>query len=97
VLGENWAQILPVVPNGSRGDIVNACLQQYYIWPNLRKVFLRQNMRAVGSGSEPYIEWLQQMSSNPGLFGTVELLLFITIVHTLDELLFSVVSIHRLI
>ncbi len=33
VLGGNWAQILPVVPNGSCGDIVNACLQQSYIWP----------------------------------------------------------------
>jgi ATP-dependent DNA helicase PIF1 len=27
VLGGNWAQILPVVPRGSRSNIVNACLQ----------------------------------------------------------------------
>jgi hypothetical protein len=40
VLGGNWAQILPVVPRGSRGDIVNARLQQSYIWPSLQKVFL---------------------------------------------------------
>jgi hypothetical protein len=40
VLGGNWAQILPVVPRGSRGAIVNACLQRLYIWPSLQKVFL---------------------------------------------------------
>jgi hypothetical protein len=54
-------------------------------------------MRAVGAGSEPYIEWLQQISSNPALFGTVELPLFFTDVHTFDELLFSLFSLHRLI
>jgi ATP-dependent DNA helicase PIF1 len=41
ILGGNWAQILPVVPGGSQGAIVNACLQQSYIWPHLQKVFLR--------------------------------------------------------
>ncbi len=40
VLGGNWAQILPLVPGGSGGTIVNACLQQSYIWLYLRKVFL---------------------------------------------------------
>ncbi len=27
VLGGKWAQILPVVPGGGQGAIVNACLQ----------------------------------------------------------------------
>jgi ATP-dependent DNA helicase PIF1 len=31
MLGENLAQILPVVPKGSCSDIVNACLQQSYV------------------------------------------------------------------
>jgi ATP-dependent DNA helicase PIF1 len=35
VLGGTWAQILPVVPRGSCGDIVNACLQQLDVWPSL--------------------------------------------------------------
>ncbi len=80
VLGVTWAQILPVVPRRSRGNIVNACLQQLYIWPSLQKVFLRQNLRAVGPESEPYTEWLRRMSSNPALFGTVELPQFFTVV-----------------
>jgi hypothetical protein len=96
VLGGNWAQILPVVPRGSHGNIVNACLQQSYVWPSLQKVFLRQNMRAVGPRSEPYAEWLRQMSSNPAFFRTLELPQFFTVVHDLDELLFAVFPVYRL-
>jgi ATP-dependent DNA helicase PIF1 len=89
VLGVNWAQILPVVPRGSRGDIVNACQQQSYVWSSLQQVFLQQNMQAVDPGSEPYIKWLRQMSSSPAFFGTVELPQFFSVVHDLRELFFS--------
>jgi ATP-dependent DNA helicase PIF1 len=27
----NWAHMLPVVPEGTRANIVNACLHQFYI------------------------------------------------------------------
>ncbi len=53
-------------------------------------------MRAVGPGSEPYTEWLRWMSSNPALFGTVELPQFFTVVHDLDKLLFAALPAHRL-
>jgi ATP-dependent DNA helicase PIF1 len=33
VLGGDFAQILPVVPGGSRADTVTACLQRSFIWP----------------------------------------------------------------
>jgi hypothetical protein len=90
VLGGNWAQILLVVPGGSQGAIVNACLQQSYIWPHLQKFFLQQNMPAIGPGSGPYIEWLWRMSSSPELFGTLELPQFFIVVQRLNDLLFSV-------
>ncbi len=54
-------------------------------------------MRAVGAEREPYIEWLRQMSSNLALFGTVELPHFLIVIHTVDELLFLVFPLHRLI
>ncbi len=53
-------------------------------------------MRAVGPGGEPNTEWLQQMSSNLTLFGTLELPQFSTVVHILDELLFAVFPAYRL-
>ncbi len=64
VFGGNWSQILPVVPRGSRGNIVNACLHCSYILPSLRPLFLLQNMRAVRPGRVPHAEWLQNMSLN---------------------------------
>ncbi len=96
VLGGNWARILLVVPRGSRSDIVNACLQQSYVWPSLQKVFLRPNMRAVGPGSELYTEWLRWMSSNLALFGTLTLPQFFTVVHDIDELLLAEFRAYRL-
>ena len=30
VFGDDFAQILPVVPRGSRADVVNACLQRSF-------------------------------------------------------------------
>ena len=45
VLGGDFAQILPVVPHGSRADIVHACLQRTWIWPRLRRLSLRVNKR----------------------------------------------------
>lgn len=45
ILGGDFAQILPVVPHGSRADIVTACLQKSFIWPRLRRLYLRTNMR----------------------------------------------------
>ncbi len=41
VLGGNWAQSLLVVPQGSHGDIVNACLQRPSVWPCLQQIFLQ--------------------------------------------------------
>jgi hypothetical protein len=49
LFGGNWPQILPIVPDGTRGEIVNACLHQSYIWLHLKVFFLTINMRAVGA------------------------------------------------
>ena len=49
IFGGDFAQILPVVPRGSRADIVDAYLQHSFLWPSLRVLSLRLNMR-VRSG-----------------------------------------------
>ena len=36
------------MPRGTRAQITDATLQQSYIWENIRKVRLQQNMRAQG-------------------------------------------------
>ncbi|KAI3687642.1 hypothetical protein L1987_81342 [Smallanthus sonchifolius] len=50
VFGGDFRQILPVIPNGSRNEIVNACLSSSYIWKTCRVLKLTKNMRlSIGS------------------------------------------------
>jgi ATP-dependent DNA helicase PIF1 len=51
VFGGDFRQILPVVPNGSRHDIVNASLSSSYIWSQCKLLRLTKNMR-LRAGSE---------------------------------------------
>ena len=42
----DWRQILPVVRQGSRPDIVGATLKSSYLWQIVTRLQLTQNMRA---------------------------------------------------
>ncbi|KAI3794661.1 hypothetical protein L1987_37294 [Smallanthus sonchifolius] len=52
VFGGDFRQILPVVPNGSRQEIVNASLSSSYIWDKCKLLRLTRNMR-LSIGSQP--------------------------------------------
>ena len=59
IFGGDFQQILPVVPNGSRADIVNACLRNSYLWNNMNILKLRINMRLQHSPDDKsFAEWL---------------------------------------
>ncbi|MFS7972712.1 putative DNA helicase [Helianthus anomalus] len=45
VFGGDFRQILPVVPNGSRQDIVNSSISSSYIWQKCKVLKLTKNMR----------------------------------------------------
>ncbi|XP_058763805.1 uncharacterized protein LOC131637240 [Vicia villosa] len=45
VFGGDFRQILPVVPRGSRSDIVHAAINASYIWRDVQVLTLTQNMR----------------------------------------------------
>ncbi|KAL4559204.1 hypothetical protein LXL04_031338 [Taraxacum kok-saghyz] len=47
VLGGDFRQTLPVIPNGSKSDTINACLTNSRIWSSLCQFQLQQNMRAL--------------------------------------------------
>ncbi|XP_042055739.1 uncharacterized protein LOC121800221 [Salvia splendens] len=65
VLGGDFRQILPVVPKGSRQDIVNATINSSYLWSSCKVLRLTKNMRVLGikSGEEAsklkaFSEWI---------------------------------------
>ncbi|KAG2198100.1 hypothetical protein INT46_011246 [Mucor plumbeus] len=45
VFGGDFRQILPVVPKGSRSQIVNQCINRSYHWSHVQILRLRTNMR----------------------------------------------------
>ena len=59
IFGGDFQQILPVVPKGSRADIVNACLRMSYLWNDIIVLKLRKNMRLQDSPENTtFSEWL---------------------------------------
>ncbi|XP_028944574.2 uncharacterized protein [Malus domestica] len=50
LFGGDFRQILPVVPNGTKADIVEASLTSSYLWPYLTVFFLKENMRLSKTG-----------------------------------------------
>jgi len=51
VFGGDFRQVLPVVTRGTRAQITDATLQRSYLWENIRKIRLSQNMRAQSDAS----------------------------------------------
>jgi hypothetical protein len=46
VFGRDFKQVLPVMPRGTRAQIMNATLQISYLWDKIHKIWLSPNMRA---------------------------------------------------
>ena len=44
IFGGDFQQILPVIPKGSRADIVNACFRMSYLWNEIIVIKLQKNM-----------------------------------------------------
>ncbi|KAK9705842.1 hypothetical protein RND81_07G086300 [Saponaria officinalis] len=74
VFGGDFRQTLPVVPKGSRADIVHASLCSSYLWSSCKVLTLTRNMRLeVGSSSnnvddiKKFSEWILEIGD--GLAG----------------------------
>ena len=51
VLGGDPKQILPVVQNGSKSQIINASIIKLYLWNNVKILFLTENMRLLSGAT----------------------------------------------
>ncbi|KAG2658350.1 hypothetical protein PVAP13_1KG350610 [Panicum virgatum] len=52
VLGCDPKQILPVVQNGSKSQIINASIIKSYLWNNVKILFLTENMRETNIATD---------------------------------------------
>jgi hypothetical protein len=64
VFGGDFRQTLPIVPRGSREDIVSHSLRKSYLWPHITILHLQQNMRlSQDHASLEYARWLLEIGS----------------------------------
>ncbi|KAG0610723.1 hypothetical protein M758_7G086700 [Ceratodon purpureus] len=63
VFGGDFCQILPVIPRGSRPQIVGACLRRSTIWQHVRMMNLSINMRLQNASlaNREFAQWLLQV------------------------------------
>ncbi|XP_019158039.1 PREDICTED: uncharacterized protein LOC109154766 [Ipomoea nil] len=62
VLGGDFRQILPVIPKGSRQDIVQASINSSYLWSNCEVLRLTKNLRLRGISSAKEVEKLNSFA-----------------------------------
>lgn len=60
LLGGDFRQILPVIPQGTRPETVNAALNRSLLWRNCEIFLLTQNMR-VDPDEKAFADWILQV------------------------------------
>lgn len=97
ILGGDFAQILPVIPKGSRGDIVKASLRKSWIWDKLQKVHLRRNMRLRGQADEQWVndtedfkKWISRLPYDKALYGRISMPKYIRQAYDINSLIESI-------
>jgi hypothetical protein len=64
LFGGDFRQTMPVVPHGTRGQIISASLRKSNLWEKIEVYHLRQNMRLeTDPTSEQFANWLLQVGS----------------------------------
>lgn len=97
VFGGDFAQILPVIKKGTRGDIVNACLRRSWIWQRLQKIHLKRNMRLRGRPDEEWVndtaefkQWISRLPYDKALYGRISLPKYVRQAYDINGLIESI-------
>ena len=61
VIGGDFRQTLPVVPRGTRTDIIECCIKTSRLWRHFKQLTLVTNMRSEGQNA--HNQWLLQVGS----------------------------------
>jgi energy-coupling factor transporter ATP-binding protein EcfA2 len=61
VVGGDFRQLLPVVPGGSRPQIISECVISSPLWKHFEIINLRDNMRA--QGDPEFVDWLLRVGT----------------------------------
>ncbi|XP_075654860.1 uncharacterized protein LOC142625034 [Castanea sativa] len=59
ILGGDFRQVLPVVPQGTRTEMIDACIVKSPLWKDVKVLHLKQNMRSINN--EEFAEYIQRI------------------------------------
>ncbi|XP_019167801.1 PREDICTED: ATP-dependent DNA helicase PIF1-like [Ipomoea nil] len=62
VLGGDFRQILPVIPKGTRQDIVGACINASYLWRSCKVFRLTKNLRLRSLQSDTEVKEIEEFA-----------------------------------
>ncbi|XP_019184837.1 PREDICTED: ATP-dependent DNA helicase PIF1-like [Ipomoea nil] len=62
VLGEDFRQILPVIPKGTRQDIVGASINSFYLWRSCKVFRLTKNLRLRALQSDNEVQEIEEFA-----------------------------------
>ena len=67
--GGDFQQTLPIIPKGTKEDIIGACLQRSILWQKIKVLHLTENMRVDRNDpqSTGFAEWLQSVGEGKDL------------------------------
>ena len=91
ILSRDFAQILLVIKNSLQPNIVKACLQQSFIWPQLKQLHLEINIRVYnGLQDSQFIQWLSYLPYNLELNSQISLPLYILQIEDAIQLIYKI-------
>lgn len=78
VFGGDFRQCLPVVPKGTKEEIIAACLKKSPLWPSIRTLKLTENMRIRNDpNAAQFAQWLLELGEGRNFKpGSTELIEF---------------------
>ncbi|XP_050278136.1 uncharacterized protein LOC126719646 [Quercus robur] len=59
ILGGDFRQVLPVVPKGTKTEMIDACIVKSPLWKDVKVLHLKQNMRSINN--EEFVEYIQHI------------------------------------
>lgn len=69
VFGGDFRQILPIIPRGSRAEVVNATINSSYLWRHVQVLKLMKNMRLLNIADQSKLVALKEFSEWVAIVG----------------------------
>ena len=72
ILGGDFRQVLPVIPKGTKAELLDACIVNFPLWRYIKILHLTQNMRSIND--QQFSEYIRRIGDGIEPFATDDLI-----------------------